>query len=670
MQNGLIEFATRLLRHALPSLLLVAVPIAAQAPAQLGPIKPAPSEQPAGARPGMPSATGGAALTATDVDAWLDGLIPYGLESGGIPGAVVVVVKDGKVLTQRGFGKADVKSGKPVDPAGTLFRPGSISKLFTWTAVMQQVQAGKLDLDKDVNTYLDFKIPPAFGKPITLRNLMTHSSGFEETAKYLITSDPAAAIPLGDVMKRWVPHRIYAPGTTAAYSNYGASLAGYLVERVSGEKFEDYVQRHILTPLGMRHSTFAQPLPAALVPGMAQGYELASGEPHKFEIIPMAPAGALSATGADMAQFMIAHLAQGGPLLNPQTAALMHRTANTPIPGLPGMALGFYHEDMNGLNIVGHGGDTNFFHSDLHLYLDKNVGLYVSFNAGGKAGAAHILRGKLFDSFTDRYFPEKTPPLPTLATAADHGRALIGHYVSSRGSLTNWLRMVTLLGETTVVLNDDNTITVAALTDAAGAPKRWREVAPWQWQEVGGNGRLAARVEGGRVVALSPAEFAPIILFLPAPASLDAGWVIPVLLAALAVMLVTALSWPIVALVRRRYGYRAQLAGRPLMLQRATRVTAWLMVVVAGGWLAMIGVLDSNLEALDGRLDIWMRLLQLLTLVAAAGTVLTVWNAWTVARSPDRKWPATGWGVLVAVSAVLLVWFAFSLRTMTFGLNF
>lgn len=648
----------------------LALPASGQSPREMtptGPLAPARAATPVDV-PAPPA--GGAALTTTDVDAWLDGLMPYGLESGGIPGAVVVVVKDGKVLTQRGFGKADVKTGKPVDPAGTLFRPGSISKLFTWTAVMQQVQAGKLDLDKDVNTYLDFKIPPAFGKPITLRNLMTHTSGFEETAKYLITSDPAAAIPLGDVMKRWIPHRIYAPGSTASYSNYGASLAGYLVERVSGEKFEDYVQRHILTPLDMRHSSFNQPLPAALVPGMAQGYEVASGEPQKFEIIPMGPAGALSATGADMAQFMIAHLAQGGPLLNPQTAALMHATANTPIPGLPGMALGFYHEDMNGLNIVGHGGDTNFFHSDLHLYLDKNVGLYVSFNAGGKAGAAHILRGKLFDSFTDRYFPDAKAPLPTLVTAAEHGQALVGHYVSSRGSLTNWLRMVTLLGETTVVLNDDKTITVAALTDAAGAPKRWREVAPWQWQEVGGEGRLAASVKDGKVVALSPAEFAPIILFLPAPGSLNAGWVIPSLLAALAVMLVTALSWPIVALVRRRYGYRPQIAGRPLMLHRATRITAWIAVIVAGGWMAMIAVLSSDLAALDGRLDIWMRLLQLLTLAAVVGTVLTVWNAWTLARSPERKWLVTGWTVLVAVSAVLLVWFAFSLRTMTFGLNF
>src|SRR6476659_1423729 len=146
-----------------------AIPASAQSPAQL---QPAPSNKAVLASPSVPAAPTTAAvaheLTKSDVDAWLDGFVPYGLKAGGIPGAVVVVVKDGQVLTQRGFGYSDVKAEKPVDPETTLFRPGSVSKLLTWTAVMQQVQAGKLDLDKDVNAYLDLKIPEKFGKPITL----------------------------------------------------------------------------------------------------------------------------------------------------------------------------------------------------------------------------------------------------------------------------------------------------------------------------------------------------------------------------------------------------------------------------------------------------------------------------------------------------------------------
>src|SRR3954469_16457210 len=274
-----------------------------------------------------PAAQGSAQLSQQDVDTWLDGVMPYALQTGDIAGAVVVVVKDGQILTQRGFGYADVARQQPVDPAATMFRPGSVSQLFTWTAVMQLVQAGKLDLDRDVNDYLDFRIPPKFGKPITLRNLMTHTPGFEETIKYLILYQPSKVAPLGKVLSRWVPDRIYAPGTMPAYSNYGAALAGYIVERASGEPFDAYVQRHIFAPLGMAHSSFEQPLPAPLAGMMSQGYKQASQPAGKFELVSVAPAGSLSSTGSDMARFMIAHLANGGPLLDPKTATLMHAPA-------------------------------------------------------------------------------------------------------------------------------------------------------------------------------------------------------------------------------------------------------------------------------------------------------------------------------------------------------
>jgi CubicO group peptidase (beta-lactamase class C family) len=171
-------------------------------------------------------------LTKVDADAWLDGFVPYAIQRGDIAGAVVVIVKDGQVLTQRGYGFADAAARKPVDPDTTMFRPGSVSKLFTWTSVMQLVEQGKLNLDADVNTYLDFKIPPRDGKPITLRNLMTHTPGFEEAVRGLIASGTTAS-PLDVVLKRWTPKRIFDAGTTPAYSNYATALAGYIVQRVS-----------------------------------------------------------------------------------------------------------------------------------------------------------------------------------------------------------------------------------------------------------------------------------------------------------------------------------------------------------------------------------------------------------------------------------------------------
>src|SRR3954467_2424987 len=203
-------------------------------------------------------------LTADDLNTWLDGYMPYAISKGDIPGGVVVVVKDGQVLTERGYGYSNVAKKTKVDPKNTLFRPGSISKLFTWTALMQQVEQGKVDLNADVNKYIDFKIPPYQGKPITVLNLMTHTPGFEEAVKDLITLDPKDQVQFDALLKRWVPKRIYAPGTTPAYSNYGASLAGYIVQRVSGMPFDTYLERNIFTPLGMAHSTFRQPLPANL----------------------------------------------------------------------------------------------------------------------------------------------------------------------------------------------------------------------------------------------------------------------------------------------------------------------------------------------------------------------------------------------------------------------
>src|SRR5207237_76094 len=134
---------------------------------------------------------------------------PYALHTGDIAGAVVTVVKDGQVIAARGYGYADVAKRKPVDPARTLFRPGSTSKLVTSTAVMQQVEAGKLDLDRDVNAYLDFKIPPRKGKPVTLRQIMTHTGGFEEVLKNIIFYDPKANLSLEQYLKVWVPTRIF-----------------------------------------------------------------------------------------------------------------------------------------------------------------------------------------------------------------------------------------------------------------------------------------------------------------------------------------------------------------------------------------------------------------------------------------------------------------------------
>src|ERR1041385_5793077 len=304
-----------------------------------------------------PSSSGAHEMTAADIEAFLDGLVPLQIKHDDIAGATIAVVKDGKLLFAKGYGYADVEKKKPVSAQDTLFRPGSISKLFTWTAIMQLYEQGKLDLDRNVNDYLDFKIPDAFGKPITLKDIMTHTPGFEEQVKDLFRED-ATKLNLGEYLKTHIPARIYPPGTVPAYSNYATAVAGYIVERVSGRPFDQYVAENILKPLNMTHSTFAQPLPADLAPLMSNGYRLASDKPGLFEVVNPFPAGSLSSSATDMAQFMMAHLADGqlggAHILKPETARLMHSRLFALDDHANAMCYGFYEESRNGHRIIGH----------------------------------------------------------------------------------------------------------------------------------------------------------------------------------------------------------------------------------------------------------------------------------------------------------------------------
>src|SRR6185437_10524181 len=197
----------------------------------------------------------------------------------------------------------------------------------------------------------------------------THTPGFEETIRNLFASDTRHFLGNAAWVKEWVPERIYPPGQVPAYSNYGAALAGYIVQRVSGQPFDDYVEAHILKPLGMQYATFRQPLPQALAAHMALGYAQASASSKPFELVNAAAAGALSASGEAMARFMLAELgggsANGVQILAPATVREMFDYRRAAVPGLPAMALGFYHMDRNGQDILGHAGDTQWFHSEL-----------------------------------------------------------------------------------------------------------------------------------------------------------------------------------------------------------------------------------------------------------------------------------------------------------------
>jgi len=607
-------------------------------------------------------------LTATDVEAFLDGILPLQLKSDDIAGATVAVVKDGKILFARGYGFADVKQKRPVIAEETLFRPGSVSKLFTWTAVMQLVEKGMLDLDRDVNEYLDFKIPDAFGKPITLKNLLTHTPGFEEQVKDLFSAEGAPP-PLGQYLKTHVPTRIYPPGTVPAYSNYGASLAGYIVERVANKPFNDYVEENIFKPLGMARSTFVQPLPPALAGSMSGGYRVASDQAKEFEVVNVPPAGSLSSTATDLCRFMAAHL-QGGQfggarILKPETTRLMHSRLFALDDAANAMAYGFYEESRNGHRIIGHAGDTQYFHSDLHLIEDAGVGFFVSYNSAGKGGSPRTV---LWECFLDRYFPASRLADATLATAAQDANTVSGKYMLSRRSGASFLKTASLVGQLTVSPVENGSIEVAELTGANGQPKRWREVAPMTFLDEDGWDKLVFKPDAnGRMQIILPYPF-----FIGQRVSLfENGKILtPVIVVSLVIMLLTLLFWPIAWFVRRHYGHRLDLTWKEWWLRLFVRIDFLLILIFA---ISIVGLVTYGLEHLwvfSDRGNKYFRLIQIIGIIGAAGTLVVLFNAiqsWTSKRIRI-------WGKLQATIFLLacfgFLWFAFAGNLLRFSSNY
>lgn len=609
------------------------------------------ADEPAPPQTAQPAAQ----MTAEDVGAFLDGIIPQQLDRENIAGATVAVVKDGKLLFAKGYGYADVEKRQPVVADKTLFRPGSVSKLFTWTAVMQLQEQGKLDLNRDVNEYLDFKIPDAFGEPITLKHILTHTAGFEEQVKDLFSNVDSPN--LGDYVKTHIPTRIFRPGTTPAYSNYATALAGYIVERVSGQPFSQYVDQHIFKPLAMNSSSFEQPLPGALAPNMSKGYRLGSGDPLPFEVVTAFPAGSLSSSATDMAQFMLAHLQDGklgeAQILKPETARLMHSRLFGLDDAAPGMAHGFYEESQNGLRIIGHGGDTIAFHSDLHLVLEKGVGFFISYNSGGKGEASS--RTMIWDAFLDRYYPYKIPDFPADDASADI-KAIGGNYMISRRSEKSFLRIAAILGEDSVIPNSDGSISVATFKDPNGLPKRWKRVAPMTFRDVNGEDVLVFKPDSeGTMQMVLPYPF---MVFKRVGLWESSSILLPVLLFSLGIMALTLILTPIAWLVRRHYGGRLELGPGEQWPRRAVWLVFALNLASVIGIAALTTFAFTNIDFFGDKGKPWFWLFQILAILGAIGSLLVIWNAVKASMSSHRRI----WGKLMATVLALacfgFLWFA------------
>ena len=452
-----------------------------------------------------------------DFESYLDGLVAAQFQDYDLAGMTFALVLDGEVALTKGYGYADLASLTPVDPAVHLFRPGSVSKLVTWTAVMQLVEQGKLDLDADIGTYVtQFELPNNFDQSLTLKHLLTHTPGLEDgAAGYLFADEESDLIPLAQSLEQWMPNQVRQPGDHSSYSNWATALAGLIVANVSGVSFEEYVRGGIFAPLNMVQATFDEPLPAQLANDMSTGYVAKQGalEPFGFEFIKnFGPAGALSASADAMAKFMRAHLNGGatedGRILEPETVVQMHSALHRHDDNVAAMAHGFMEVWRNGNRFIGHGGDTIAFHSEMVLDPLSGFGIYLSFNAPDGARA----RSAIINGVIDFYFGSQPPRVDFPELDGSEARILevSGAYRLNRRSYTKLEGVTALVSDVGVAPDGKGGIIMGGV--ASLGAQTYREVEPYVFENANDGSRLVfGRDDAGAVDALLIAAF-PVIV--------------------------------------------------------------------------------------------------------------------------------------------------------------
>jgi CubicO group peptidase (beta-lactamase class C family) len=574
-----------------------------------------------------------------------------------VPGAVFVLVKDGRVTFTKGYGVADRERQLPVDPDKTAFRVASVSKLFTATAVMQQYERGRLKLDEDVNHYLHaFQIRQPFPEPVTLANLLTHTGGFDERTIGTSARTRQEVRPLGQYLAARMPACSLPPGDVISYSNHGTALAGYIVEEASGIPFAKYVEENILRPLGMNHSSFdpGPELEAALAVGYDYDKDKDSFKVHPRTYFNGAPAGELVATGTDMAAFAIAHLQDGryhdARILSEKTAREMHRQHFTQHPRLPGCAYGFFERLENGRRCLEHSGDLGGFASLLLLMPAEGVGFFVSCNHDDLK-----LRDDLAKAFLDRYYPAEAAPFP--APPADFARRasqFAGWYRYNRYSRSTLEKSLGAIQQLRVVDGGDGTLTIeipGVLRDFLD-PIRLVEVEPLLFRRDDGDRYAAFRMgPDGRITHLAFGVLGAAVVLEKVPwyetPAVQGGLGVGML----AVFLTALLFGPLAALFRWWRG-----RSRPPL---TPRVTPWLAWLVSALNLAFVGGFAAGVyfEELDYGMPPVMVALLAVPLVSAGLTAIVAACVFLAWRNRSGTWLRRTYLSLVAVAAVGFVAF-------------
>lgn len=530
-----------------------------------------------------------------EVTAFLDTVMPANLARYNVPGATIAVVKDGQLVVAKGYGYSNISGRIPVNATTTSFRIGSVTKLFTWTAIMQLADEGKIDLDADVNTYLkDMKIPDTYpGRPVTVRNLMTHTAGFEDGGLRTVGTDPKNLTPFRQYCKENIPARVFPPGKVTSYSNYGTTLAAVIVEDVSGMPYEEYLTTRILAPLEMDRTSIREDLPPDLAARLSRGYAYAANENSVAEddIIVIGPAGTISAPSPDMAKFMIAHLNNGtyrdATILSERATGLMHARAFTNDPRVSGVCLGFYEQHYNGLRTIGHDGDTTLFHSRLILIPEKQAGYFVSYNSAGGG----LARDEFHEAFMNHYYPAPQSPVPKPDPVnVPQLQKYAGTYEMNRHNYARFEKVLNPLVQIGVTVSGDGTLLTTTGSDLV-------ETDPGVFVRADGtrpaNGGLVFHTTTDGTIDYLMSANVPILAFDRIPWYATQGSLDTLRLAAGA-LLATVLLWPLLFFFRRMHKIPQPAMAGPARFARWTAGGAALLLL--GFVFYLVPTLTGNQE--------------------------------------------------------------------------
>lgn len=489
---------------------------------------------PARAQPLSPPLGPGERIPRGELEAFIDGVVLTAMAEHRLVGVTVSVVQGGEVVLAKGYGFADLESGRRVDPDATLFRVGSITKTFTWIAIMRLVEAGLISLDDPINDHLpaELRIPDqGFDAPIRVRDLMTHQPGFEDRALgVLFERDPREIRPLGRFLRETRPNRVRPPGELSSYSNYGTALAGAIVEHLTGRPWQDVIDADILQPLGMRHTTGREPYPArddlpapmpeALAASLARGYRIvgASPVPQPFEhVTQLAPAGAMSSTAADMARYLSMLLGDGeldGVRIFGAVAARAFRTPMTSLPSFVGGWDGGFAEvpAPGGFRSYGHDGATLTFFSSLYVLPELDLGLFVSTNTAGGA----VLTGTLLQRVVQNFYAPPSAPLEGRPELRGELAVYAGQYRITRRRYEALEGFVMRLQGLSAAVSPNGYLTVMLSRPTRFVPAD----EPGHFQNADGPERVVIERRNGRPTVILPAAAAEQLGPLESPATL------------------------------------------------------------------------------------------------------------------------------------------------------